>query len=57
MLTVEALLYLAGAFLVVLGIGWFVESEALGGPASLRSEITRRLKCSSDLIESIRGKL
>jgi hypothetical protein len=53
---VEALLYLAGGFLVVLGIGWFVESEALWGPASARAEISRRLKRSNDLIDSIRGK-
>lgn len=43
--------------MVVLGIAWFVDSQALRGPALLHSEITRRLKTSIDIIESMRGKL
>jgi hypothetical protein len=54
---VEALLYFSGGLLIVLAVAWFIESGALRGPESLRSGITRQLKASSDLLNSIQSKL
>ena len=53
----EALLYFSGGLLIVLAVAWFIESGALRGPESLRSGITRQLKASSDLLNSIQSKL
>ena len=52
----DTFLYFSGGLLIVLGVGWFVESGGLRGPESLRSGITRQLKASTDLIDSIQGK-